>query len=74
MPSFSSKTQEITDFRFALQHKNKSLAKSKKCITLKRSGKSSRSEGDRKMSWKTPKIVEVQVGMEINMYACAARK
>jgi coenzyme PQQ precursor peptide PqqA len=26
------------------------------------------------MSWKTPKIVEVQVGMEINMYACAARK
>jgi coenzyme PQQ precursor peptide PqqA len=27
-----------------------------------------------RMSWKTPKIVEVQVGMEINMYACAARK
>jgi coenzyme PQQ precursor peptide PqqA len=27
-----------------------------------------------KMSWKTPKIVEVPVGMEINMYACAARK
>jgi coenzyme PQQ precursor peptide PqqA len=26
------------------------------------------------MTWKTPKIVEVQVGMEINMYACAARK
>jgi coenzyme PQQ precursor peptide PqqA len=26
------------------------------------------------MSWKTPKIFEVQVGMEINMYACAARK
>jgi coenzyme PQQ precursor peptide PqqA len=26
------------------------------------------------MAWKTPKIVEVQVGMEINMYACAARK
>ncbi|WP_398468246.1 pyrroloquinoline quinone precursor peptide PqqA [Tardiphaga sp.] len=26
------------------------------------------------MSWKAPKIVEVQVGMEINMYACAARK
>jgi coenzyme PQQ precursor peptide PqqA len=26
------------------------------------------------MSWKTPKIVEVSVGMEINMYACAARK
>jgi coenzyme PQQ precursor peptide PqqA len=27
-----------------------------------------------RMSWKTPKIVEVPVGMEINMYACAARK
>jgi coenzyme PQQ precursor peptide PqqA len=25
------------------------------------------------MAWKTPTIVEVQVGMEINMYACAAR-
>jgi coenzyme PQQ precursor peptide PqqA len=25
------------------------------------------------MAWKTPKIVEVQVGIEINMYACAAR-
>jgi coenzyme PQQ precursor peptide PqqA len=27
-----------------------------------------------RMIWKTPKIVEVPVGMEINMYACAARK
>jgi coenzyme PQQ precursor peptide PqqA len=27
-----------------------------------------------RMAWKTPKIVEVPVGMEINMYACAARK
>jgi coenzyme PQQ precursor peptide PqqA len=27
-----------------------------------------------KMKWNTPKIVEVPVGMEINMYACAARK
>jgi len=26
------------------------------------------------MTWKAPKIVEVLVGMEINMYACAARK
>jgi len=26
------------------------------------------------MAWKTPKIVEVPVGMEINMYACATRK
>jgi coenzyme PQQ precursor peptide PqqA len=30
--------------------------------------------GETKMAWKTPKIVEVPVGMEINMYACAARK
>jgi len=27
-----------------------------------------------RMTWKAPKIVEVSVGMEINMYACAARK
>jgi len=26
------------------------------------------------MTWKAPKIVEVQVGMEINMYVCATRK
>jgi coenzyme PQQ precursor peptide PqqA len=26
------------------------------------------------MAWKAPKIVEVQVGMEINMYACAVRE
>ena len=26
------------------------------------------------MAWKKPKIVEVPVGLEINMYACAARK
>ncbi|WP_439375467.1 pyrroloquinoline quinone precursor peptide PqqA [Bradyrhizobium sp. DASA03120] len=25
------------------------------------------------MTWKAPKIVEVPVGMEINMYACASR-
>jgi coenzyme PQQ precursor peptide PqqA len=31
-------------------------------------------KGEAKMAWKTPKIVEVPVGMEINMYACAARK
>jgi coenzyme PQQ precursor peptide PqqA len=30
--------------------------------------------GGTSMAWKTPKIVEVPVGMEINMYACAARK
>jgi len=26
------------------------------------------------MAWKAPKIVEVPCGMEINMYALAARK
>jgi coenzyme PQQ precursor peptide PqqA len=31
-------------------------------------------QGRPKMTWKTPKIVEVQIGMEINMYACAASK
>ena len=31
-------------------------------------------EKETAMAWKTPKIVEVSVGMEINMYACAARK
>jgi coenzyme PQQ precursor peptide PqqA len=35
---------------------------------------SSGSEKETQMAWKTPKIVEVPVGMEINMYACAARK
>jgi coenzyme PQQ precursor peptide PqqA len=33
-----------------------------------------RSRRRSEMAWKTPKIVEVPVGMEINMYACAARK
>ncbi|XSC48406.1 pyrroloquinoline quinone precursor peptide PqqA [Bradyrhizobium sp. RDT10] len=26
------------------------------------------------MTWKTPKIAEIAVGLEINMYACAVRK
>ena len=29
---------------------------------------------ERQMAWKAPKIVEVSVGMEINMYMCATRK
>jgi coenzyme PQQ precursor peptide PqqA len=33
-----------------------------------------RYQKERQMAWKAPKIVEVPVGMEINMYACAARK
>ena len=31
-------------------------------------------KGIAQMAWKAPKIVEVSVGMEINMYMCAARK
>lgn len=26
------------------------------------------------MAWKAPKIIEITVGMEINMYACAVGK
>jgi coenzyme PQQ precursor peptide PqqA len=26
------------------------------------------------MKWTAPKVVEVSVGMEINMYACATRR
>jgi coenzyme PQQ precursor peptide PqqA len=35
---------------------------------------SSGSKKESQMAWKAPKIIEVPVGMEINMYACAARK
>jgi coenzyme PQQ precursor peptide PqqA len=31
-------------------------------------------QGGNEMTWKTPKIVEIAVGLEINMYACAIRK
>jgi coenzyme PQQ precursor peptide PqqA len=30
--------------------------------------------GEPKMAWKAPKIVEVPCGMEINMYVSATRK
>ena len=30
--------------------------------------------GRTRMSWTAPKIVEVAVGLEINMYACASRQ
>jgi coenzyme PQQ precursor peptide PqqA len=36
--------------------------------------KSSGSNKESQMAWKAPKIVEVPVGMEINMYMCATRK
>jgi coenzyme PQQ precursor peptide PqqA len=42
---------------------------------LYRAGRnSSGSKKESQMAWKAPKIIEVPVGMEINMYACAARK
>ena len=39
-----------------------------------RGRKSVRFEKESRMAWKAPKIVEVSVGMEINMYTCATRK
>ena len=42
--------------------------------TLSPRAESVRYQKESQMAWKTPKIVEVPVGMEINMYACAARK
>ena len=30
-----------------------------------------RNSEERTMAWKTPKIAEISVGMEINCYACA---
>jgi coenzyme PQQ precursor peptide PqqA len=30
--------------------------------------------GGKQMKWTAPKVVEVSVGMEIKMYACAARR
>jgi coenzyme PQQ precursor peptide PqqA len=70
-----------------VQHKLKAIKTGLKKISLAnfsfRTNLSARAESVRlkklkkeraKMAWKTPKIVEVPVGMEINMYACAARK
>jgi coenzyme PQQ precursor peptide PqqA len=54
--------------------KNKSLAKFVKRINLRARASIRPAYKETEMSWKTPKIVEVPVGMEINMYACAARK
>jgi coenzyme PQQ precursor peptide PqqA len=39
------------------------------------SGEHDQTSGENDMSWKTPKIVEIALGAEINSYACAeARK
>jgi coenzyme PQQ precursor peptide PqqA len=44
-------------------------------FVLRRGARDTRHElWEAQMTWKTPKILEVPVGMEINMYACAARK
>jgi coenzyme PQQ precursor peptide PqqA len=51
-----------------------SLANFSARITLVAGRKSSGSKKECQMAWRAPKIVEVPVGMEINMYACAARK
>jgi coenzyme PQQ precursor peptide PqqA len=66
---------------FALQH-GPTLASAKKISLAKFSIRSTlplraefvRYQKESLMAWKAPKIVEVPVGMEINMYACAARK
>jgi coenzyme PQQ precursor peptide PqqA len=76
-PSLYPQTGDSLNFLFALQHgtaTNNSLANFQNRITLSLRTKNVPPEKENEMSWKTPKIVEVPVGMEINMYACAARK
>jgi coenzyme PQQ precursor peptide PqqA len=36
--------------------------------------KAAQTQGDRYMSWKAPKVVELALGAEINSYACAEAK
>jgi coenzyme PQQ precursor peptide PqqA len=43
-------------------------------VPYRRGRNASGCKKESQMAWKAPKIVEVPVGMEINMYACAARK
>ena len=43
-------------------------------ITLSPRAEFVRYQKESLMAWKAPKIVEVSVGMEINMYMCATRK
>jgi coenzyme PQQ precursor peptide PqqA len=74
---FTTQPIENSRFCFALQQKNalnNSLANFQNRISLSLRAKIVPFEKESGMSWKTPKIVEVPVGMEINMYACAARK
>jgi coenzyme PQQ precursor peptide PqqA len=55
-------------------HKKISLANFLIRSTLPLRAEFVRYQKESQMAWKAPKIVEVPVGMEINMYACAARK
>ena len=80
---FDGETAQIREFILRCSIKTSGLSGLMKKISLAkfsfRSRLSGRAEFVRftrraKMAWKTPKIVEVPVGMEINMYACAARK
>jgi coenzyme PQQ precursor peptide PqqA len=66
---------------FALQHEHAEVYATKIPLanfsirdTLSVRAKVVRFKKESLMAWKAPKIVEVPVGMEINMYACAARK
>jgi coenzyme PQQ precursor peptide PqqA len=74
LPSFFLRRRDPFAPLFALQHANKTLAKFFNRIRLCAEGENRPALKETQMSWKTPKIVEVPVGMEINMYACAARK
>lgn len=77
MPSPAKLCEDL----FALQHENIlglgrkiSLANFSIPISLLSEGGVRPITWENKMAWNTPRIVEVPVGMEINMYACAARK
>lgn len=73
--------QSIQQIRFAPQHEHAEvyatkipLAKFRFRDSLSVRAHVVRFKKESQMAWKAPKIVEVPVGMEINMYACAARK
>jgi len=78
---FDTGSHKFVNSFFAMQHKNlRGYEKRfrwrsfRSALVYARGRSSSELKGEPKMAWKTPKIVEVPVGMEINMYACAARK
>jgi coenzyme PQQ precursor peptide PqqA len=59
----------------SVEDKKNSLANFSSRVTLSERAEVVRfCKTESQMAWKAPKIVEVPVGMEINMYACAARK